>query len=98
MVVEPGRRVALVGASGSGKSTAARIAVGLLPPTEGEVVANGVVLRDAPPGFLAGRIGYVDQDIVLFAGSIRDNITLFDDSIADADVRASSGRGSGRSR
>ena len=35
-----------------------------------------------------GRIGYVDQDIVLFAGSIRDNITLFDDSIADADVRA----------
>lgn len=88
LVVEPGRRVALVGASGSGKSTAARIAVGLLPPTEGEVVANGVVLRDAPPGFLAGRIGYVDQDIVLFAGSIRDNITLFDDSIADADVRA----------
>lgn len=88
LVVTPGRRVALVGASGSGKSTASRIAVGLLPPTEGEVIIDGVALPDAPPGFLAGRLGYVDQEIVLFAGSIRDNITLFDDSIPDEAVRA----------
>lgn len=88
LVVSPGRRVALVGASGSGKSTAARIAVGLYPPTSGEVIIDGIVLSDAPAGFLAGRLGYVDQEIALFAGSIRDNITLFDDSIADEDVRA----------
>ena len=86
--VSPGRRVALVGASGSGKSTAARIAVGLLQPTSGVVVLDGVALPDAPPGSVAGRIGYVDQDIVLFAGSIRDNITLFDDSVDDDVVRA----------
>jgi ABC-type bacteriocin/lantibiotic exporter with double-glycine peptidase domain len=89
LVVSPGRRVALVGASGSGKSTAARIAVGLYPPTSGEIVIDGISLADAPAGFLAGRLGYVDQEIALFAGSIRDNITLFDDSISDEDVRAS---------
>lgn len=88
LVVSPGRRVALVGASGSGKSTAARLAVGLFTPTHGEVVVDGEPLQDAPPGYLAGRLGYVDQEIVLFTGSVRDNITLFDDSIPDEDVRA----------
>lgn len=88
LVVSPGRRVALVGASGSGKSTASRLAVGLFTPTSGDVVVDGEPLRDAPPGYLAGRLGYVDQEIVLFAGSIRDNITLFDDSVPDEAVRA----------
>ncbi len=87
LLVEPGRRVALVGSSGSGKSTAARISVGLLTPTAGEVRIDGTPLGDLAPGSLAGRIGYVDQDIVLFGGSIRDNITLFDDSVADEAVR-----------
>lgn len=87
LVVSAGRRVALVGASGSGKSTASRIAVGLLSPTEGDVLVDGTSLHSAPAGFLAGRLGYVDQEIVLFAGSVRDNITLFDDSVPDEDVR-----------
>jgi NHLM bacteriocin system ABC transporter peptidase/ATP-binding protein len=86
--VEPGRRIALVGASGSGKSTAARIAVGLLQQTEGEVLLDGVPVTDTAAAVRAESLGYVEQDVVLFAGSIRDNITLFDDLIDAADVRA----------
>lgn len=79
LVVEPGRRVALVGASGSGKSTAARIAVGLLSPSSGEVRIDGVDVAACAPAARASAIGYVEQDVVLFAGTVRDNITLFDD-------------------
>lgn len=86
--LEPGRRIALVGASGSGKSTAARLAVGLLQPTSGEVLLDGVPVSETAPAIRAQFLGYVEQDVVLFAGSIRDNITMFDDLIDTADVKA----------
>lgn len=86
--LEPGRRVALVGASGSGKSTAARLAVGLLTPTHGTVTLDGVSVPDTEVAIRAQSIGYVEQDVVLFAGSIRDNITMFDDLVPAAQVRA----------
>jgi ABC-type bacteriocin/lantibiotic exporter with double-glycine peptidase domain len=85
--VEPGKRVALVGASGSGKSTAARLAVGLLQPTDGEVLLDGVPVVDCAPAVRAQSLGYVEQEVVLFAGSIRDNITLFDDNVDATLVR-----------
>ena len=85
--VAPGRTVALVGASGSGKSTAARLAVGLLAPADGMVLIDGVPIDQCAPEFRARRIGYVEQDIVLLAGTIRDNITLFDSTVDTADVR-----------
>ena len=88
LVVEPGRRVALVGASGSGKSTAARVAVGLLPATTGEVLIDGVDVASCATHARAQAIGYVEQDVVLFAGSIRDNITLFDDTAEPHEIRA----------
>lgn len=83
--VGPGRSVALVGLSGSGKSTASRLAVGLLKPSSGSVLVGGhdVSQADIRPG----SIGFVDQEIVLFKGTVRDNITLFDPSIPDADVQ-----------
>jgi len=86
--VEPGRRVALVGSSGSGKSTAARLAVGLLAPGSGSVLIDGVAIEQCAPAERARHVGYVEQEIVLFAGTIRDNITLFDDTIDAADIRA----------
>ncbi|AWR20699.1 cysteine peptidase family C39 domain-containing protein [Aurantimicrobium photophilum] len=86
--LEPGKRVALVGASGSGKSTAARLVVGLLHPTSGEVLLDGVPVGETAPAIRAQSVGYVEQDVVLFAGSIRDNITMFDDLIDTADVKA----------
>ena len=86
--VAPGRRIALVGASGSGKSTAARLAVGLLAPGTGEVLVDGVAIEDCAPAVRARHVGYVEQEIVLFGGTIRDNITLFDSSVDAADIRA----------
>lgn len=79
--VAPGQRVALVGASGSGKSTAARVAVGLLVPTVGEVVIGDVAVSQCSPSKRAEVLGYVEQEVVLFAGSVRENITLFDDDV-----------------
>lgn len=80
-----GERVGLVGRIGSGKSTALRIALGLYPPDEGTVLVDGADLRQYAPDDLRAAIGAVLQDVVLFSGSVRDNITLGDD-IADEDI------------
>lgn len=83
--LEPGRQVALVGVSGSGKSTIGRLAVGLLESWAGEALLDGVPLQRAHSR-LVSQVGYVDQDIVLFEGSVRDNISLFDPSVTQEQV------------
>lgn len=75
--VAPGKRVALVGASGSGKSTVARLANGLLRPWEGEILLNGRPLGEHAREDYYGAVGSVDQSIMLFSGSLRENLTLF---------------------
>jgi ABC-type bacteriocin/lantibiotic exporter with double-glycine peptidase domain len=87
LVLEPGRRVALVGVSGAGKTTIGNLAAGLLQPWSGEVLFDGVPLQDYSPGDLEGSLAKVDQSIVLFAGTVRDNVTLWDDSVSEAEVR-----------
>jgi ABC-type bacteriocin/lantibiotic exporter with double-glycine peptidase domain len=84
--VGSGRRVALVGASGSGKSTVARLAAGLYRPWSGEILFDGRPRQDWPREALARAVAYVDQDVVLFEGSIRDNLTMWDPSTGDATV------------
>lgn len=79
--LEPGRRVALVGSSGSGKSTAGKLIAGLLQPWSGEILFDDLPINDFPREVLANSLSMVEQDIVLFKGTIRDNITLFDQSI-----------------
>ena len=86
--VAPGRRVGVVGASASGKSTLARLSVGLLMPWSGQVNLGGVALTQLSARQRAEMLGYVDQDIVLFPGSIRDNLTMFDSAIPDSEVIA----------
>lgn len=66
--------VALVGRNGSGKSTLVRLLIGLQREYEGTVTIGGRDLRDYDPRWLRGRIGIVDQDTVLFSGTIRDNL------------------------
>jgi ATP-binding cassette, subfamily C, bacterial LapB len=83
-----GERVALVGRVGSGKSTALRIALGLYPPDEGSVLVDGADLRQYAVDDLRAGIGAVLQDVVLFSGSVRDNITLGDDIPDDEIIRA----------
>ena len=84
--IGPGRRVALVGASGSGKSTVARIVCGLLAPWSGTVRIDGQAFEDVPPSRFAEVVSYVDQEVVLFEASVRENVTLWDPDVEERDV------------
>jgi len=72
--IEPGTRLALVGKNGSGKSTLLRVLAGLYQPEQGEVLLDGLDLRQIDPGDLRRNIGYLPQDIRLFRGTLRDNL------------------------
>ncbi len=85
-IAEPGRWIALVGATGSGKSSIVRLLVGLDVPTSGEIALDDVTYDRIEPTTFARRVAFVDQTITLFPGTVRDNITLWDSTIDDAAV------------
>ncbi|MEY2893948.1 MAG: hypothetical protein RJA98_3856 [Pseudomonadota bacterium] len=74
--IQAGERVALIGRVGSGKSTLQRLMMGLYQPTQGEVLLDGVDLRQLDPADVRRNMGYVSQDVTLFYGNLRDNITF----------------------
>lgn len=84
--VPPGGRVALVGASGSGKSTLARVAAGLYRPWSGEILVDGQPRDVYDREHLAEAIAYVDQDVALFEGTVRQNLTLWGEA-SDVQLR-----------
>ena len=89
LVLHPGARVALAGPSGCGKSTVARLLTCLYQPWSGAIVLAGQPLREWPRATRAATVAMVDQDISLFAGTIRDNLTLWDTSVSsDAIITA----------
>ncbi len=79
-------RVALVGGSGSGKSTVSRLISGLYAPWDGVIRIDGRRLEDIPRGALASSVSFVDQDVFLFEGSVRENVALWDPSVPDEAV------------
>jgi ABC-type bacteriocin/lantibiotic exporter with double-glycine peptidase domain len=85
--VAPGSRIALVGPSGCGKSTIARLVTGLYRPWSGEIHIDGLPRRKHAPAVLTDGIALVDQDVTIFAGTIRENITLWDQNIPDEDIQ-----------
>jgi ABC-type bacteriocin/lantibiotic exporter with double-glycine peptidase domain len=83
LTVKAGGRVALVGASGSGKSTVAKLAAGLYKPWSGEILFDGRPRVAYDRSHLADAVAYVDQDVTLFEGSVRDNLTLWQEAADD---------------
>ncbi|PSW20759.1 type I secretion system permease/ATPase [Photobacterium sanctipauli] len=76
LTIQPGEKVAIIGKIGSGKSTLLRLIMGLYPPTDGAIRLNNTDIHQFNPVDIRHQIGCVPQDIVLFFGSIRDNIIL----------------------
>ena len=86
--VGPGHQVALVGGSGSGKSTVSRLISGLYSPWEGIIRIDGQRLDEISRSALSASVSFVDQDVFLFEGTVRDNVALWDPSITDEAVVA----------
>jgi ABC-type multidrug transport system fused ATPase/permease subunit len=85
--LEPGEVLGLLGRTGSGKSTVARLLLRLYDPDSGAVRLGGVDLRDVRTESLRQRVGVVTQDVQLFQGSVRDNLTFYNRAIPDARIR-----------
>jgi ATP-binding cassette subfamily B protein len=89
--VGPGQTIALVGHTGAGKTTVVNLLLRFYDPQRGRITVNGVDTRDVPAAVLRGLIGYVQQDIFLFAGDVAGNIRL-SAPLSDDDVRRAAER------
>ncbi|WP_331256609.1 type I secretion system permease/ATPase [Candidatus Bealeia paramacronuclearis] len=84
--IKAGEKVALVGRIGSGKSTIEKLVMGFYPPYEGNVLIDGIDLRQIDPVDLRNNISYIPQDIFLFYGTIKDNISMGGLSLSDEEI------------
>ena len=86
MSIKPGERIALVGSSGCGKSTISKLISGLVQPWSGEILFDGKKITEIDRSIFTGSLSVVDQDIILFEDSIKNNIKMWDNSIEDFEV------------
>ncbi len=88
--INPGEKVGLIGRIGSGKSTVARLILGLYEPTEGAILIDDTDYRQIDPADLRRNVGYIAQDVVLFSGTVRDNITASCPQATEEEILAAS--------
>jgi ATP-binding cassette, subfamily B, multidrug efflux pump len=84
--VKEGTTLAIVGSTGSGKSTIANLACRLYDPSKGEILIDGIDIKDYDPGYLRSQIGYVPQDVFLFSDTIKNNIAFGAIEINEANI------------
>lgn len=82
----PGKRVALVGGSGSGKSTVARLVAGLYNPWEGDILFDNKVRKDIPRHIITESVAVIDQEVIMFEGTVKENISFWDNHITDQNI------------
>jgi ATP-binding cassette subfamily B protein len=87
LTISPGETIAVVGATGAGKSSLVQLLNRFYDIQQGEITLDGYALKDIPLSELRSKIGVVQQDVFLFSTSIRNNISLFDDSLTEAQIR-----------
>ena len=86
LTLHPGERIAIVGPSGCGKSTVSKLVMGLYQPWAGEILFDGRPREQLGRYEFSNSVAMVDQDVVLFEASVRDNLGLWDSSIAESDM------------
>jgi NHLM bacteriocin system ABC transporter peptidase/ATP-binding protein len=86
--LRPGERVAFVGKSGSGKSTLSQLITGLLKPWNGEILIDGISLDKIPRRLFSNSVSFVDQNVVLYEGTVFENVTLWRDMPFDDVITA----------
>lgn len=84
--INPGEKVGVIGRVGSGKSTIARLMLGLYEPGDGAILADDTDYRQIDPADLRRNIAYIAQDVVLFRGTIRENITMARPQVSEAEI------------
>jgi ABC-type bacteriocin/lantibiotic exporter with double-glycine peptidase domain len=88
LAARPGARIALVGGSGSGKSTVGRLLAGLFTPIEGGALLDGRPFPEWAADVRTASLAYVDQTVVLFEGTVRENLKMWDETIPEQDMIA----------